>query len=349
MKKSMMQFLILFMVGWIMFGSCQSAVANVLVEVAEQGDLEKVKRLVEVQGVQVDEQDSDSQTALMRASSKGHVNVVKYLLEKGADVNLKETKYGETALKMAAESGHSEVVEVLLKNGADDSAENKYGVRALTSAAMAGKIRSLQALLASGAEIDHKGGKGGRTALMNAYFWGQLEAARFLISKGANISIKDEGGKTAKDWARGDFFDMVENNKTSGKLIKYTVYITFGGTSIGGYKPEGMRQYEILVGLENFSDADARVGLGPLELVDVTGKTYAGIINRGPTQVFSGGIEMVLGEISGNATATISLKPKEVVKRIHIFANMPDNTKPKEITIVLGNMEPRKVRVKYPD
>jgi ankyrin repeat protein len=377
MKRLMSKLIVGVAVGCVCLAACGNVCAGELVNAAEQGDLEQIKKLIEVQGVQVDEPGDHSQTALIWASYKGHLNVVKYLLEKGADVNHKETGHGKNALMMAAEGGHLEIVESLLKRKADASATNKYGGTALMSAAQNGNTNIVATLLVSGGEIDRKGNEG-QTALMLASGMGHLPTVTFLISKGANSKLKDNAGRTPEDWARiarhfevasylqdeatgkskaqavkeghgtfGKAVTFAEKDNRSGNKIKCAVTINTHGSSTGGFTPKGMRQYEVWARIENLTDAKAELGIGPMEMVDNKGESYGGIIYNGPIQVFAGGIEMVLGEITGEPSATITLGPKQVVEKLRLFVTIPDNVKPQEFNIVLGTKEPRKIRLKF--
>jgi len=380
MKKSVSKVMVGVAVGCVCLAVCGNAHAGKLVDAAEQGDLDQVKKLIEVQGVQVDEPGNASQTALIWASYKGHLNVVKYLLEKGADVNHKETGHGKTALMMAAEAGNPDVVELLLQQKTEVSTVNKYGGTALMSAAQNGHTNIVAALLACGAEIDHKGNDG-QTALMLASGMGHLPTVKLLISKEANSKVKDNAGRSPEDWARiarhfevasylqgeatgkpttpaakavkeeqgtfGKAVTFAENDETSGKEIKCGVTINVHSSSTGGFTPAGMRQHEIWAKIENLTDAQVELGIGPMEMIDDKGKSYGGIIYNGVVHGFAGGMEMVLGEVTGEPSATMTLTPKKVVEKLRLFVTIPDNVKPKEFTIVLGTKEPRKIRLKY--
>jgi sRNA-binding regulator protein Hfq len=95
-----------------------------LIQAAEKGHLEEVKRILD-EGADGNTKDDDGQTALMKAAKEGHVEIVKLLLNKGANVN-SEDNYRRTALMLASFGGHHEV-ENLLKPVKDEKKNHVKG------------------------------------------------------------------------------------------------------------------------------------------------------------------------------------------------------------------------------
>jgi hypothetical protein len=89
---------------------------RVLLEVAESGQVDRLKRLIR-QGVDLEARDEMGETALMKAAHKGYINTVKLLLANGADVNAKNP-FGETALSLATREGRTYIAELLRQAGA---------------------------------------------------------------------------------------------------------------------------------------------------------------------------------------------------------------------------------------
>jgi ankyrin repeat protein len=87
---------------------------------ADDGDLNRVKVLVE-SGYDVNAFDEDlSLTPLHYAVKNGHIEVVKYLLSVGANVNAhQEEKIGDTPLGEVAANCSYEMAEILVKAGAN--------------------------------------------------------------------------------------------------------------------------------------------------------------------------------------------------------------------------------------
>ena len=67
---------------------------------------------------------SDLDKELIEASKNGELEKVKYLVENGADIHAKNG----CALRWSAGRGHLEVVRLLLENGADIHAHNDYAL-----------------------------------------------------------------------------------------------------------------------------------------------------------------------------------------------------------------------------
>lgn len=379
MKRRNSQLMIGLLVGCFSLAVSYMASAADLIDVTKQGDLSRVKKMIE-QGAKVDEEGYASQTPLIWACYKGHLDIVKYLVEKGADINHKESDHGKNSLMLAAEAGHLQVVKFLLDNKADISASNKYGGTALMSAAQNGHTNIVDMLLSSGAKIDHKGSDG-QTALMLACGMGHLPTVKFLISKGADFRLKDNAGRTPEDWAKiarkydivsyfqtissgiaknagakdikviegkfGESFSFSERDDTSGKQIKCSITISTRGSSTGGFTPKGMRRYEFGARIENATDSQVELGIGPMDIIDDKGKSYGGIIYDGPVHVLAGGMEMVLGEVTGEPSGTLTLTPKEIVERVRFFVTLPEEPKPKDFIIMLGTKDPRKLRMRF--
>ena len=198
---------------------------SVLMRAVESGSLEMVELLL-AQGVDVNAQAKDGRTALMIAASRKRPEIAKLLLERGAEANAKNQD-GETALFSAVESGDPEVAEILLDNGAAIDEENEAGETPLLKAAEKGYVDVVRLLKKRGAEssvfvaavegdTDELGrflsrgvhvdtrDKRGRTILMAAVKHANLEAARMLLEKGADVNALDGDGVTALQIANRD-------------------------------------------------------------------------------------------------------------------------------------------------
>jgi hypothetical protein len=114
-----------------------------------RADYLEAKRLLEVVGVPVDEEDANQTTALHLASANGKLNLVRLLLKHGADVNHRSERLGivNTPLQIASLTGMVGVVKLLLSHGADPEAQDLLGMTALQQAAFGGRLQVIKVLL----------------------------------------------------------------------------------------------------------------------------------------------------------------------------------------------------------
>jgi ankyrin repeat protein len=143
----------------------------------------------------------NERTALMWAAEKGLDEVVQALIAKGAAVNA-PNNVGDTALMVAADGNGANfgrnqptVVRILLEHGADIEARNARGLTSLMRAAPT-DTDVLPALLDAGASVNVTS-RNGWTALMVAAAYGNLKNIQFLLSKGADLRLRNKDGNDA--------------------------------------------------------------------------------------------------------------------------------------------------------
>jgi ankyrin repeat protein len=135
---------------------------------------------------------------LWRAAMGGDVNYVKELISQDANPDSTDSEWLST-LAIAARNGNEEVVRVLLDHGANVNARSggPIGQTALMAAASNGnRLTIIRLLVDRGADVNIQG-EAGLTALMGAAVEGDIESVKYLLSKGANPSLKDRDGYTA--------------------------------------------------------------------------------------------------------------------------------------------------------
>jgi len=92
-----------------------------LIWASKNGNLEMIDILMKA-GADVDHQNYNGYSALMKAAGWGNLESVKYLIEKyNANIDLKNIKYeySSTSLILAARNNHLDIVKYLLKKGAN--------------------------------------------------------------------------------------------------------------------------------------------------------------------------------------------------------------------------------------
>jgi len=132
---------------------------------AYDGDLEKVKEIIDKDPNQINVQDAQDFTPLHLASGKGHTEIVEFLLDHGADTEL-EICTGHTPMMLAAWYAGD------------------------------GKYETIKTLLEHGAKVNHKEDGDGSTALHYAAMYSGKEVINLLILYGADVNARDEHQST---------------------------------------------------------------------------------------------------------------------------------------------------------
>ncbi|CAH1800418.1 unnamed protein product [Owenia fusiformis] len=211
-----------------------------LLRAAHYGSVPIVEFLIE-SGANVNAKNSEGLSPLMRACEKGHLDVAQTLMDAGANVNQTSNvgftalhyvsriperwqsvefllrcrgvensndkhKFGLTPLHCASERdviGKS--VFLLLKIGGKDGARqnavDKYGRTPLHIAVERQLHHNVQCLIEFGAHVNIQDAVAGSTPLHEAAKHGNAKIASLLIANGADVTIVDKHGQTAKDIA----------------------------------------------------------------------------------------------------------------------------------------------------
>ncbi|EPQ5229942.1 ankyrin repeat domain-containing protein [Providencia huaxiensis] len=193
--------------------------ANSLVSLAEQGNLQAVKSLVE-QGANIEQRDLRQRTALMAATHENRVDVARYLIERGADVNAKDNMQDSPYLYSGAR-GLQDILLLTLKNGADLKSTNRYGGTALIPAAERGHVTTVKTLIEAGVDVDHVN-RLGWTALIEAIILGDgsdkyAQIVTELIKGGADVNLADGSGISPLTLAKSKGYrNLIEILERSG-------------------------------------------------------------------------------------------------------------------------------------
>ncbi len=173
--------------------------AKMLLNAAEQGDLDTVQRLLLEGGAEIYEKDDEGNTALLWAAGGGHLPVVRWLLQKGGAAITEKDYEGNTALLWSAWTGHLPVVQWLLQEGgATISEKDAEGYTALLCAALNGELPVVQWLLQEGGATITEKDEEGNTALLCAALNGNIDMVQWLLQEGgAAITEKNNHGHTA--------------------------------------------------------------------------------------------------------------------------------------------------------
>ncbi|XP_028399549.1 ankyrin repeat and MYND domain-containing protein 2-like [Dendronephthya gigantea] len=110
-----------------------------LLENINQGNIEEVRRILDLGQIKVDSLDEDGMTPLMQAAYKGKHEICQLLIDKGANVNCSKHEHKYTPLMFACLSGSLEATKVLLEAGADKTAQNNINRTASQLGAFTGR------------------------------------------------------------------------------------------------------------------------------------------------------------------------------------------------------------------
>ncbi|MBC3928458.1 ankyrin repeat domain-containing protein [Undibacterium sp. CY21W] len=157
------------------------------------------------------------ESMLMTALRNKSMRVVDVLLQV-PDLNINaRAKNGDTALMVASFLGNADAVRKIIARGAE---VNQPGWTALHYAAANGSVEAIALLLEHHAYIDTES-PNKTTPLMMATRFGKLDAARLLIGEGADLTLKNDLGMTALDFAKesqhGDLTELLQQSLVAQK------------------------------------------------------------------------------------------------------------------------------------
>jgi ankyrin repeat protein len=142
---------------------------------------------------------------LLESVIRGDINAVEKCLKAGASVNVQDNQLCKlpfytqaTPLMYAADKGNLEMVRLLLKSGADVSLATKSaeedggaGSEALHFAVPTKNLALVEELLNAGANPNAVG-RYGRTPLVVAIYEQNMDCAKLLLSRGADVKLKTD-------------------------------------------------------------------------------------------------------------------------------------------------------------
>lgn len=149
--------------------------------------------------------DGREQNALHYAVIEGHRDLVQYLISSDASLHTAFNMRGLTPFHLAIQYHQLEIVQLF---PLDSIRVPGAGMSPLIMATLSRKIDIMRWLLDRGmvggvGHLDINGkDRNGSTAIHLAASFGSLEAVELLVSKGANIRILDDFGKTPRDCAQ---------------------------------------------------------------------------------------------------------------------------------------------------
>ncbi|OAF69856.1 hypothetical protein A3Q56_02387 [Intoshia linei] len=214
---------------------------------ASSGYLDIVRLLVAI-GAEIDQCTNDYTTALMEACQMDHVGIGRFLLEKGANVNAK-TNTQRCALHMSADGGSGELIQLLINYNANLEDFDEFGTNPLIIAANCGNLIVVKLLVKNGVNVNSCEMDGGMTALMAAVISGYENVVEYLISEGADTSVKINDNRTL-------LIEAVKNNHLN--IVKFLLNLDVKKNNQPHYLN---KSGEMCCGWENESNQNSENGL----------------------------------------------------------------------------------------
>lgn len=167
--------------------------AQEIITAATNGNLEKVKNILENDVEQINIKDQVGNTPLHHAGLTGSIVIAELLLSKGADINAVNAQLN-TPLHETIINGMDDMSKYLIEKG---SALNKKNIMLKTPlhlAAMFNRLTIAEILIAKGVEIELRDDYERTAFILTARQTGNVEMGRLLIKNGANVNAKDKYG-----------------------------------------------------------------------------------------------------------------------------------------------------------
>ncbi|KAF8398680.1 hypothetical protein HHK36_014535 [Tetracentron sinense] len=176
--------------------SSNVAVFSPLMFVAQIGDIEALKSLIEHPNISLDDQDDNGFSAVMFAALEGHVEAFWLLVYAEVDVKLCN-KASESAIALSELNQNRVLFEkVMFAFALETGNRGAGGFYALHCAARCGDLAAVRLLTSRGYDVNIPDGDG-YTSLMIATREGHGCLCELLISFGAQCDIKNARGETA--------------------------------------------------------------------------------------------------------------------------------------------------------
>lgn len=186
---------------------------NPLMIAAEMGWMDIVDYLLNPKHADVEQQEINF--ALMKAIRYKNIDIVDILIETGkCNLNF-ENVLGNTPLSLAILFGSKDIFHKLIIYGSDINYINRYDENLLHHAVKNTNIEMVDIILSFNTDIEiNKKDDHGNTPLMYSYIYRNIDIMEILLKNGADPKIKDDTGKSLRDYA--------QTNAIKDLLDKYT-------------------------------------------------------------------------------------------------------------------------------
>lgn len=173
-----------------------------VIEEEVEPDLEQdLEMIEEIPEAEIDLQDEQGMTPLLRAIDQDQPKHAIELLKRGANPNITD-KNGTHPFVAAVVMGEPALIEILLQKDIDPNMPmDLIGTTPLMIASMENQKELVELLVEAGALIDQQNQEG-RSALMMAADMGNTSIVEYFLERQADRSLKDSKGLSAYDLAQ---------------------------------------------------------------------------------------------------------------------------------------------------
>jgi len=163
-------------------------------------------------GADLEDRGEGDATPLVAATKQNRIDLARVLIDAGADVNAKDG-IQDSAFLYAGAEGFDEILTMTIEADADVASTNRYGGTALIPASEHGHVSTVKILIAAGVPVDHVNNLNW-TAMHEAITLNdggpnQVETVRLLLEAGADPSIPEGNGRTARELAVERGYDEI--------------------------------------------------------------------------------------------------------------------------------------------
>lgn len=215
---------------------CSLVSAQEIFTAIQQGDLTKVKKLVE-ENPELLNSIQAGRKPFVYAVINRQKDIAEYLISKGADVNEKNLISNYTPVIWAMRNNDLEMIKMLLNNGAELLLTTDLGESYLHFAVFLNRKNLVEFFLNKGINVDIKK-YGNLTPLHIAAVRGLKDIAELLIQKGADLTIKSTDGATPLHYAEAaGNREMADLLKSKGAKETPREFPVYRGAYLGKKRP----------------------------------------------------------------------------------------------------------------